>query len=126
MGNRLAIHVTAANEQERSVVGELAEKGLKATGGSIRVAFVDEGYAGEAAEEVAAEHGVDLIVVKNPEVKHGFVLLPRRWVVERTFGRLGRFRRLARDYERLEKTLAGWRRLAFISLMFGELVFQSA
>jgi transposase len=126
MGNLLAIHVTAANEQERSVVGELAERALKATGVSIRVAFADQGYTGEAAEEAAAEHGVDLIVVKHPEVKHGFVLLPRRWVVERTFGWLGRFRRLARDYERLEKTLAGWRRLAFISLMFGKLIFQSA
>ena len=49
-----------------------------------------------------------LLVVKLEEAKKGFVLLPRRWVVERTFAWLGRFRRLARDYERLSQTLAGF------------------
>ena len=43
--------------------------------------------------------------------------MPRRWVVERTFGWLGRFRRLARDYERLTETLAGWHWLAFLTLL---------
>jgi transposase len=126
MGNLLAIHVTAANEQERAVVGELAERVQEATGEHVEVAFVDQGYSGEAAEEAAAEHGVELIVVKHHEAKHGFVLLPRRWVVERTFGWFGRFRRLARDYERLEQTLAGWHWVASIALMFGKLIFTSA
>ncbi len=52
-----------------------------------------------------------------PEAKKGFVLLPRRWVVERSFGSLNRFRRLARDYERLPETLAGLHFVVFVSLM---------
>ncbi len=55
--------------------------------------------------------------MKHTEAKKGFVLLPRRWVVERTFGWLARFRRLARDYERLKTTLAGWHWLAFATLI---------
>ena len=67
------------------------------------------------------------MAVVAPEVaKKGFVLLPRRWVVERTFGWLGRFRRLARDYERLPETLAAWHWVAFIALMLGRLGLQSA
>jgi transposase len=53
------------------------------------------------------------------------VLLPRRWVVERTFGWLGRFRRLARDYERLAEVFAGWHWLAFLVLLIKQLGFQS-
>ena len=85
------------------------------------MAFVDQGYTGEAAAEQAAESGIRLEVVKHTEAKKGFVLLPRRWVVERTFGWLGRFRRLARDYERLPETLAGWHWLAFLTLLLPRL-----
>jgi transposase len=52
---------------------------------------------GAATEADVAEEGVELIVVRHHEAKKGFVLLPRRLVVERTFGRLGRFRRLAQE-----------------------------
>ena len=65
----------------------------------------------------AAAHGIRLEVVKHTEAKRGFVLLPRRWVVERSFGWLARFRRLARDYERLTETLAGWHWVAFAGLL---------
>jgi transposase len=58
-----------------------------------------------------------LEVVRLPEAKRGFVLLPRRWVVERSFAWMTRFRRLARDYERLPETLAGLHLLAFVVLM---------
>jgi len=71
------------------------------------------------AEEAAAEHGIRLEVVKLPEAKRGFVLLPRRWVVERSFAWAARFRRLARDYERLPQTLAGYHWLVFAVLMLG-------
>jgi hypothetical protein len=57
------------------------------------------------------------------QAKRGFVLLPRRWVVERTFGWLGRFRRLARDYERLGKTLEGLHWLAAVALLLGKAAF---
>ena len=58
-----------------------------------------------------------LEVVKLPDAKHGFMLLPRRWVVERSFAWMGRFRRLARDDERLPETLAGLHLVACTSLM---------
>jgi transposase len=111
------LKVTAANEQERAQVAELAKKVQKVTGGTVEIGFVDQGYTGEDAAEQAKYEGIKLEVVKHTEAKKGFVLLPRRWVVERTFGWLGRFRRLARDYERLSVTLAGWHWLAFITLL---------
>src|SRR4051794_24906001 len=126
LGHLLALRVTAADEQDRAVVGELAERVQQVTGSNVEVAFVDQGYTGDRAADDAGEHGIDLIVVKHHEAKRGFVLLPRRWVVERTFGWLGRFRRLARDYERLPHTLAAWHWVAFIALMLGRLGFQSA
>jgi transposase len=117
LGNLLAVVVTPANEQERAQVATLAERVQAVTGQTVEVAFVDQGYTGEAAAEQAKAHGIRLDVVKHTEAKKGFVLLPRRWVVERTFGWLGRFRRLARDYERLAKVLAGWHWVAFLSLL---------
>jgi transposase len=92
------------------------------TGESVTLAYVDQGYTGEATAEAAAVHGIDQEAVKLPEAKHGFVLLPRRWVVERSFGWLARFRRLARDYERLPETLAGFHMLAFSMLMLHRVV----
>ena len=65
-------------------------------------------------------------VVKHHEAKHGLVLLPRRWVVERSFGWAARFRRLARDYERLASTLGAYHRLAFASLMLHSLLSKCA
>jgi transposase len=76
--------VTPANEQDRTQVGELAQQGQQVTGQSVALAFVDAGYSGEPAAAAAAEQGMQLEVVKLPEAKRGFVLLPRRWVVENT------------------------------------------
>jgi transposase len=100
-----------------------------ATGESVEVAFVDQGYTGDEAAADAAKHGIRLEVVKLPTAKHGFVLLPRRWVVERSFAWMARFRRLARDYERLSETLAGLHFVAFAMLMahrFVTFMVQSA
>ena len=126
LGHLLALKVTAASEQDRAQVAGLCEQVQAATGDRVEFAWVDQGYTGERAREDAAGHGITLEVEKLPEAKRGFVLLPRRWVVERTFGWLGRFRRLARDYERLPHTLAAWHWVAFIALMLGRLGFQSA
>ena len=68
---------------------------------------MDSGYSGERPAEEAEAHSIRLEVVKHKEAKRGFVLLPRRWVVERDFAWASRFRRLAKDYERLPATLAG-------------------
>src|SRR5450755_171153 len=77
----------------------------------------DQGYTGDEPAQAAQAHGIRLHVVKLSEAKHGFVLLPRRWVVERSFAWMTRFRRLARDYERLPETLVGLHLLAFTVLM---------
>lgn len=122
LGHLLALYVTPANEQERAQVGELAQQVQEATGEAIKVAFVDQGYSGDPAAQAAAEHGIELIVVKLPEAKKGFVLLPKRWVVERSFAWAARFRRLARDYERLPETLAGLHFLAFAMVMLNRAV----
>lgn len=117
LGLLLTLHVTPADEQDRAQVGQLAQNVQAVTGETVEVAFVDQGYTGDTAEQAAAEHGIRLAVVKLPEAKRGFVLLPRRWVVERSFAWLARFRRLARDYERLPDTLKGLHYLAFAMLM---------
>ena len=122
LGNLLALIVTPANEQDRALAGELAEKVQQATGESVELAFVDQGYTGETAKEEAAAHNIRLEVVKMPAARKGFVLLPRRWVVERSFGWAARFRRLTRDYERLPETLAGLHFLAFAILMLKNVV----
>ena len=83
----------------------------------MKLAFADQGDAGDAAAQAAREEGIELQVIKLPEAKKGFVLLPRRWVVERSFGWLNRFRRLARDYERLPETLAGLHFVVFAMFM---------
>ena len=126
LGNLLALKVTPANEQDRAHVAELAKDIQAVTGTTVEIAFVDQGYTGADAAEQAARQGIKLEVVKHPQAKTGFLLLPRRWVVERTFAWLGRFRRLARDYERLTETLAGWHWLAFIALLLAKVGFSSA
>ncbi len=122
LGQLLAVVVTPANEHERAQVATLAEQVQAVTGKTVEVAFVDQGYTGEQPAEDAAAHGIRLDVVKLPQAKRGFVLLPRRWVVERGFAWMSRFRRLARDYERLPETLAGLHFLAFAMLMLKRVV----
>jgi transposase len=117
LGNLLAVHITPANEQERAQVQELAQQVQHVTGQTVKLAFADQGYTGDAGAQAAREEGIELQVIKLPEAKKGFVLLLRRWVVERSFGWLNRFRRLAREYERLPETLAGLHFVVFAMLM---------
>ena len=80
------------------------------------------GYTGGDTAAAAEQHGMQLVVVKRPEASKGFVLLPRRWVVERSFAWASRFRRLARDYERLPTTLIGLHFAAFVCLLLPRLL----
>ncbi len=116
LGHLLALHVTPADEQDREQVGELAGAVQEASGESVKLAYVNQGYTGERPASEAEAHGIRLEVVKQPEAKRGFVLLPRRWVVERDFAWASRFQRLAKDYERLPTTLAGLHFVAFACL----------
>lgn len=99
----------------------MCEAVQQATGESVELAYVDQGYTGRQPRQEAADQGIELCVVKLAEAKKGFVWLPRRWVVERSFAWASRFRRLARDYERLPQTLAGLHWVAFICLMLAQL-----
>lgn len=126
LGHLLAVKVTAANEPDRAQVGALAQAVQAATGENVQLAYVDQGYTGEQPAADAAQQGIKLEVVKHHEAKRGFVLLPRRWVVERSFAWAARFRRLTRDYERLASTLSGYHWLAFTLLMLNSLFQKSA
>ena len=133
LGHLLAVQVTPANEQERAQVADLAAKVQEVTeqkvteqevteqnatlAFNLTLAFVDQGYTGLNPAEAAQEQGIALEGVKLPEAKKGFVLLPRRGVVERSFAWTARFRRLAEDYERLPETLAGLHFIVFAILM---------
>jgi len=117
LGHLLALKVTPANQDDRTQVEALSQELQEATGQSVEIAYVDQGYTGDQAVEQASRHGIELVVVKLEEAKRGFVLLPKRWVVERSFAWATRFRRLAKDYERLPETVAGLHFLALACLM---------
>jgi len=126
LGHLLALQVTSANEQDRAQVGALTAAGHEATGAQVEVAFVDHGYTGEHPAAAAEAQGIRLEIVKLPGAKRGFVLLPRRWVVERSFAWASRFRRLDRDDERLSETVAGLHFIAFACLMLHRLLILAA
>src|ERR1043165_731459 len=125
LGHLLALHVTPANEQDQAQIGELAKALQAVVDEKKERAFVDQGYTGTAPAAAAAKEGIQSEVVKHYQAKRGFVLLPRRWVVERSFAWVARFRRLARDYERLAGTMAGYHWLAFAMLMLRALFAKS-
>jgi transposase len=122
LGHLLALHVTAADVDERQQVATLAANVQAVTGESVELAYVDQGYTGEDVASAALAEGITLAVVKLPEAKRGFVLLPRRWVVERSIGWMRRFRRLAKDYERLPATVAGLHFLGFVCILLARAV----
>jgi transposase len=122
LGHLLALHVTPASAEDRGEVERLARTVQAVTDDHVEIAWVDQGYTGERAANAAAKHGIALEVVKLPEAKRGFVLLPRRWVVERSFAWATRFRRLVKDYERYVETLAGLHVVAFACLMMKQAV----
>ena len=126
LGHLLALHVTPANAQDRAQVAALAAAVQEVTGATVELAYVDQGYTGDAPAQAAAAHDIQLEVIKLAEAKRGFVLLPRRWVVERSFAWATRFRRLAKDYERLPETVEGLYFVAFACLMLHRLLTLAA
>jgi hypothetical protein len=88
---------------------------------ACRTGLCGPGLHWQRCAEAAQTHGIRLQVVKHSEAKRGFVLLPRRWVVERSFAWAARFRRLARAYERLPQTLAALHFMAFACLLLSRL-----
>jgi transposase len=113
LGHLLAARVAPANRQERAPVEAPAQEVQEVTGQTGDVAFGDQGDTGEDPAEAAAAHGIEPVVGSLPEATRGFVLLPRRWVAERPFAWATRFRRLAKDDERLPETVVGLHVVAF-------------
>ena len=105
LGNLLSGCISPANEQDRSHLETVLAAAQETSGETLQVTWGDQGYTGAEAAAAAERRGVELLLVKRPTDAKGFVLLPRRWVVERTFGWQARFRRLSRDYERLASSL---------------------
>jgi transposase len=117
LGQRLGVLLTPANEQERAQVEQWAAAVQEVTGDHVDLAYVDDGSTGDAAAQAAAAHGSRREVVAVPQAKQGGVLLPTRWIVARDFAWAARFRRLARDYERLAATVGGLSFVVCASLM---------
>ena len=126
LGHLLALHVTPASAEDRGEVERRARTVQAVTDDHVEIAWVDQGYTGERAANAAVKQGIALEVVKLPEAKRGFVLLPRRWVVERSFAWATRFRRLVKDYERYAETLAGLHAVAFACLMIKQVAMLAA
>lgn len=122
LGYALAVEVTAANVGEREGGKALLETAIPANPWLKKI-WVDGGFSGPdfAAHAQSIRSTVEVEVVERNRQSEGFAVLPRRWVVERTFGWLVQCRRLARDYERLETTVKGWIHVALIRIMFRRL-----
>lgn len=120
MGLLLAVIVTAASVQDRDGAKLL----LRRLGGAckkLRRIWVDGGYRGQLLTWVAAHCRYQLTVVLRTDDQKGFVVLPRRWVVERTFAWLNHHRRLSKDYEGTTTTSESMIYLAMIRLMLRRL-----
>ncbi len=120
LGHLITLMTSPANEQDRGQVEALCREAQELTGGMVEVAFADQGYTGQDTLNAARKSNIELIVVKRPDASRGFVLLPKRWVVERSLACLSRFRRLGRDLERLSSTLIGFHFLAACVLMLAK------
>ncbi len=116
LGHLLALCVTAADEQDRAQVSELAKRVQEETGETSGSPLSIRGMQAKT-RQMQLESTALSSKWRNCQQPRGFVLLPRRWVVERSFGWMSWFRRLARDDERLHETLAGPHFLAFVILM---------
>lgn len=120
LGLLLTVVVTVASVQDRDGARVLLSR-LPGGGKKLRKIWVDGGYAGQLVEWVAKRFAFCLAVVLRPKERKGFVLLPRRWVVERTFGWLNHSRRLSKSYERLTRTDESWVYIAMTRLMLERL-----
>lgn len=112
----LAVVVHCAGVQDRDGAKLVLEK-LRGAFPRLRLIWADSAYAGQLIAWVAAFAGWVLQIVKRSDDTQGFVVQPHRWIVERTFGWLSKYRRLAKDYEETCKSSEAWIRLAMIHLM---------
>lgn len=125
LGLVLAIVVHAGDIQDRDGA-KLVIKELRKLYCWIKVVFADNGYNSIALAAFCFVHGgMALIIVRRAAGMIGFKVLPKRWIVERTFGWLGRCRRLSKDYEKLPEVSAAFLRLAMIRLLLQRKTYRS-
>lgn len=120
LGLLLTVVVHAANIQDRDGAKLVFEK-TRGLFPRLKLVWADGGYAGQLVDWVQTTCGWLLEIVKRNADAIGFQVLPRRWVVERTFAWLGRFRRLSKDYEELTDTSETMIQIAMIRLMLGRI-----
>ena len=120
IGLLLVVMVSAASVQDRDG-GRGILKRLHRALASVRHIFADSGYQGQLIATAKSAWNIVVVVVKKPVDQLGFAVLPRRWVVERTFSWLLRWRRLARDYERLPETHEAMIKWPMVGLMLNRL-----
>ena len=125
MGLLLAVVVHAANIQDRDGAKLLFTK-VKGCFPRLKLIWADGAYAGQLIQWVATTCQWVLEIVKRCDQAVGFKVLPRRWVVERTFGWLGRYRRLSKDYEYLTETSETMIQISMIQLMLRRLTRTTA
>jgi putative transposase len=116
IGLLLIVVVHTANIQDRDGA-KLVLKQVKDSFPRLKLIWADAGYSGQLVDWVNSVCGWILEIVKRSDDVKGFQVLPRRWVVERTFGWLGRYRRLSKDYEGLTKSSQAFIYAAMIHIM---------
>ena len=116
MGLILIVVVHAGNIQDRDGARLVLER-LGKHFGRLRLIWADGGYAGQLVEWVKTVCHRTLEIVKRSDDVTGFVVLPKRWIVERTFSWLYRYRRLSKDYEQLPENSEAMILIAMINLM---------
>ena len=115
LGLLLSVTVHEANKQDRHAAKDIVVS-LKAVFTRISVVFADQGYTGSVIEEIKSICKVTLEIVKRTDHTK-FTILPKRWIVERTFGWFGFYRRLAKDYERYPRHSEAFVYLAMSNVM---------
>ncbi len=121
----LNVSVQPADVQDRDGARDLLRPARRMFPFIERI-FADAGYQGPKMAKVIADTGCwTLQIVKRSEA-HRFVVLPKRWIVERTFAWISRNRRLVRDFERYARTVAAFVRLAMIRIMLKRLTKPTA
>jgi putative transposase len=115
MGLLVTVLVTSANVQDRDAFPSVLRE-AQSTAPRLENVLVDGAYTGEVIENARNDTGIAVTVVKRSDIR-GFVVLPKRWIVERSFGWMNRDRRLSKDYERTIASSENWIRLSFISHM---------
>jgi putative transposase len=116
----LAVVVHAADIQDRDGAKSLLARCHDAFP-RLELIWADGGYRGQLIEWVKQEYGWALQIVEKPADQKGFSVLPRRWAVERTFAWLGRYRRLAKEYDLLPETGEAWIQIAMTHIMLRRL-----